>query len=98
MQKFLRILAQFGVGSYFFQRLLRSVDRHMMLSGKNPESLDVVGMLVGDDHPVQFRTLKANLVQPLLNALVADPGIHQNVGLVGAHINAVSAAAAGNAY
>ena len=98
MQKFFRILPKPRIGSYFLQSFLCSVDRHMMLSRKNAKALDVVGMLMGNDHSVQLRALESDIIQALFYTLIAYSGVHQNMGLIGTYINAVSAAAAGNAY
>ena len=55
-------------------------------------------MLVGDQDAVHIPALQVDIVQSLLDALVADPRVHQNMGFVRPYVNAVAAAAARNAY
>ena len=69
-----------------------------MFSGENAQTLDMVRMLMGNDHSVQLRALESDIIQALFYTLIAYSGVYQNMGLIGAYINAVSAAAAGNAY
>ena len=78
-------------------RFGRGIDRHIIFSGKNAQPADVVAVLMGDENRVQDAGIDPQAVKPFFRPLSADPHIHQNMGGIRPHINAVSAAAAGNA-
>ena len=53
---------------------------------------------MGNQDSIHIIPAKANLIEPLLDPLIADPCIHQDMCVIGTYIDAVPAASACNAY
>ena len=97
-EKFFRVLAQILHILDLFNGLLGGVDGDPVLSGKDSQPLHMVRVLVGDEHPVQLASLDPDVIESLLDPVVADPRVDEDVGVLRSRIDAVAAAAAGDAY
>src|SRR5699024_4965861 len=73
-----------------------SVDGQAVFSGQHSQPPDVVGVLMGDKHPVYLSSRAIDGAQAFLHPLSADAGVDQQAGGIAPHINAVSAASAGD--
>ena len=58
----------------------------------------MIGMLMCNQDSVQIISRHPDFIQSLFNPFITDSGIYQNMGLIAAHIDAVSTAAACYTY
>ena len=70
---------------------------NVVFAGKHAQTADVVTMFMSHENRIQLTGTYSQAVQPFLRPLSADSHIHQNMCGIRPYINAVSAAAAGNA-
>src|SRR5699024_6584220 len=93
-----KIRRQFSQAVHFLDRLhgpFCTVNRYLMFSGDHSQPFDMVGMFMGNQNPVAFLAAPVNAAQPFLDALLADPDIYQQTGVIASYVNTVAAASAG---
>ena len=91
----LRKCAQLADPPDFPDRPRRPVDGKTVLSREHPEAADMVVVLMGYQDAREIPAGEAGLVEPLLDPLPADPGVHQDMGALAPDIDTVAAASAG---
>src|SRR6185437_177455 len=75
-------------------RALVQINRRRKLGGKARQSGDVIGMLVGDEHPIELLGGAADELHAPQQFLSAEPGVEQEAGARGGQDGGVSATAA----
>ena len=71
-----------------------AVNRNLQLRAQNRQTLNVIGMFVRDQNPVQTLRRPADAGQPLTDLPGAKTGIDKNPGLIRLHIGGIAAGAA----
>ena len=61
-QQILRILPKRGLRGNLFQGFLCSINGNRILSCQNPQSLNMIGMFVGNKNPIQFASLHPDFI------------------------------------
>ena len=66
-----------------------------MFSGDHSQPFDMIGVFMGNQNPVALLAAPVNAAQSFLDALLADPNIYQQAGVIASYVNTVAAASAG---
>ena len=81
------------VGNRFLGRAV-AVDGDSQFVGKAGQALDVIGVLVGDENPVQALGRAANRGQPLPDLADTETRVNEDAGFLGLHVGAVASGTA----